>query len=111
MYVPHPGDLRHKIDIGMTTNVVNENGYPVETDTVLHHVWAGVEDDSSRWFHAADADNTERGLTFMIRWLSDVTPGMRIFWNGEKYVITKIGEYDFKRRYMKLTTESSKGVK
>ena len=62
MYVPHPGDLRHKIDIGVTTNVVNENGYPVETDSVLHHVWAGVEDESSRWFHAADADNAERGL-------------------------------------------------
>ena len=44
MYVPHPGDLRHKIAIGVTTNVVNENGYPVETDSVLHHVWAGVED-------------------------------------------------------------------
>ena len=29
MYVPHPGDLRHKIAIGVTTNVVNENGYPV----------------------------------------------------------------------------------
>lgn len=111
MYVPHPGDLRHKIAIGITTNVVNENGYPVETDSVLHHVWAGIEDDSSCWFHAADADNAERGLIFIIRFLPDIVPGMWILWNGEKQLITKIGEYDFKRRYMKLTTVSGKGVK
>ena len=110
MYVPHPGDLRHKIDIGVTTNVVNENGYPVETDSVLHRVWAGVEDESSRWFHAADADNAERGLVFIIRFLPDIAPGMWILWNGEKQLITKIGEYDFKHRYMKLTTVSAKGV-
>ena len=108
--IPHPGDLRHKIDIGVTTNVVNENGYPVETDSVLHHVWAGVEDESSRWFHAADADNAERGLIFIIRFLPDIAPGMWILWNGEKQLITKIGEYDFKRRYMKLMTVSAKGV-
>lgn len=89
----------------------NQADSTVETDSVLHHVWAGIEDDSSRWFHAADADNAERGLTFIIRFLPDIVPGMWILWNGEKQLITKIGEYDFKRRYMKLTTVSGKGVK
>ena len=29
---PHPGDLRHLVEIGYTENRINENGYPEETD-------------------------------------------------------------------------------
>ena len=29
---PHPGELRHKIEIGYTENAINENGYPAPTD-------------------------------------------------------------------------------
>ena len=29
---PHPGELRHKIEIGYTENTINENGYPAPTD-------------------------------------------------------------------------------
>ena len=29
---PHPGELRHKIEIGYTENAINENGYPTPTD-------------------------------------------------------------------------------
>lgn len=110
MAIPHPGDLRYKIQIGKTENVINENGFPVETDTIVHTVWAGVADESSAWYRAADADNAQRGLTFCIRWLADVTPGMWVMWKGEKQLITKIGEFDFKRRYLQLTTEHSEGV-
>lgn len=106
MHIPHPGQLRHMVEIGRTTNTVNENGYPEAADQVICRVWAGCEDDSSRYFFSADAENAERGLCFIIRWRNDVCAGMWIMWNGEKQMITKVGEYDFKRRYMKLTTES-----
>ena len=98
------------VEIGRTVNSVNENGYPVTNDQVICQVWAGCEDDSSRYFFSADAENAERGLCFVIRWRSDICAGMWVMWNGEKQTITQIGEYDFKRRYMKLTTESAKGV-
>ena len=112
MKIPHPGDLRNKIEIGKTENVVNENGFPEETDIVLHTVWAGIEDtaSSSRWLYAADADNAIKGLMFMIRWINGIEPGMWVRWNGEKHTITEIGEYDFKRRYMRLTTKNTKAV-
>ena len=32
---PHPGDLRHLIEIGYTENAINENGYPEPTDVVV----------------------------------------------------------------------------
>lgn len=110
MNTPHPGGLKHMIGIGETLNTVNENGFPEETDTVLHTVWAAVEDDSSRRYHGADADNAERGLIFMIRWIEGIRPGMWVQWNNEKHLITHIGEYDFMRRYLRLHTQSTKGV-
>lgn len=110
MNIPHPGQLRQRLRIGNTFNTVNENGYPVETDTVICSVWAGIEDASSRYFFSGDAENAERGLAFVIRWRSDVRPGMWALWNGEKYIITQIGGYDFQRRYMRLVTSASKGV-
>ena len=112
MNTPHPGQLRHLLDIGKTENVVNANGYPVETDVVVCRVWAGAEDDdTSRYFTAADAENAERRICFIIRWCNDVKAGMWVMWNGEKQLITEIAEYDYKRSYMKLTTRSVKGVK
>lgn len=35
---PHPGDLRHRVQIGYTENVINANGYPEPTDV---HVQIG----------------------------------------------------------------------
>ena len=32
---PHPGDLRHLVEIGYTENTVNENGYPKPNDIVV----------------------------------------------------------------------------
>ena len=107
---PHPGQLRHMVEIGHTVNTTNENGYPVETEEIICRVWAGIEDASSRYLIARDAETAERGLCFIIRWRGDITPGMWVHFREEKYGITKLGEYDFKRRYLKLTTKSAKVV-
>ena len=98
------------LGVGRTVNTSNENGYPVEADKVVCRVWAGIEDDSSRYLIAGDAETAERGLCFIIRWRWDVQPGMWVRFRDEKHGITKLGEYDFKRRYLKLTTTSSKAV-
>jgi SPP1 family predicted phage head-tail adaptor len=108
--IPHPGQLRHMVKIGRTVTAANENGYPVETDETVCQVWAAVEDDSSRYVIAGDAETAARGLCFIIRWRGDVQPGMWVRFRGEKHGITKLGEYDFKRRYLKLTTASSNGL-
>ena len=39
---PHPGDLRHLVEIGYTENTVNENGYPEPNDIVVCRTWASV---------------------------------------------------------------------
>ena len=41
---PHPGDLRHLVEIGYTENTINENGYPEPKDVVVCKVWAACTD-------------------------------------------------------------------
>ena len=110
MKMPHPGDLRHMITIGNTVNDVNENGYPEERDSIVYRVWAGMEDASGKWFWSADAENAQRGIRFIIRWRQDITAGMWVEYEGKRYTVTEIGEFDFKRRYMQLTAERVEGV-
>ena len=110
MKIPHPGELRQLVEIGRTVHEINENGFPVETEQVICQVWAKAEDCDSRYFTSGDTENTERGIWFTIRWRNDVQPGMWVLWNGQKQIITEIGEYDFKRRYLRLTTKAVKGV-
>ena len=75
MKIPHPGELRQLVEIGRTVHAINENGFPVETDQVVCQVWAKAEGCDSRYFASGDAENTERGIWFTIRWRCDVQPG------------------------------------
>ena len=108
--IPHPGELRNLVEIERTVNNPNGNGYADETEEVICRVWASVEDGSSRYLVAGDAGTAARGLVFVIRWREDIVPGMWVRFRDEKHRIEKVEEYDFKRRYLKLTTASSKGV-
>ena len=61
---PHPGDLRHMIEIGYTENQINENGYPEPTDVVVCRVWAAVTDAGNQHYRSADVMNTEAVINF-----------------------------------------------
>lgn len=107
---PHPGDLRHWVQIGYTENTTNENGYPEEKDVVLCRVWASATDAGNQHYRAADTMNTEAVVNFTIRWRNDVKPGMWVLFNGEKWNITTLGEYAFTRTYLGLKASIAKGV-
>ena len=62
---PHPGDLRHMIEIGYTENQINENGYPEPTDVVVCRVWAAVTDAGNQHYRSADVMNTEAVINFI----------------------------------------------
>lgn len=59
---PHPGDLRHLVEIGYTENTINENGYPEPNDVVVCRTWASVVDAGNQHYRAADVMNTEQVL-------------------------------------------------
>lgn len=99
---PHPGDLREKIDIGRTVNVIGENGYPSGTDTVICTVWAGLTDAGNEAFRSADATDVRSVVNFVIRYREDIENGMWVKYKGEKYYIQAIGQYGFLKTYLGL---------
>ena len=107
---PHPGDLKHRVQIGYTENEINENGYPEAHDVILCKVWASATDAGNQHFRSADVMNTEQVVNFTIRWRNDVKPGMWVLFNGEKWIISTLGEYSFKRTYLGLKASVGKGV-
>ena len=107
---PHPGDLRHMIEIGYTENQINENGYPEPTDVVVCRVWAAVTDAGNQNYRSADVMNTEAVINFTIRYLEDIKLGMWVRFHGDKWNISTLGEYSFKRTYLGLKASIAKGV-
>ena len=81
---PHPGDLRHLVEIGYTENAINENGYPEPQDVVICRVWAAATDAGNQHYRAADVTNTEAVINFTIRYRSDIKPGMWVRFQNEK---------------------------
>lgn len=51
---PHPGDLKHLVEIGYTENTINANGYPEPKDVVVCKVWAAAIDAGNQHYRAAD---------------------------------------------------------
>ncbi len=107
---PHPGDLRHFVEIGFTENAVNENGYSEATDTVLCSVWTSVTDISSRQIQTADSSVMENGILFGIRSREDIRPGMWVRFQDVKWIISTLEGYGYQRRYLGLKAYRAKGV-
>ncbi len=107
---PHPGDLRHKVEIGYTENTVNENGYPEAKDVVVCRVWASATDAGNQHYRAADVMNTEAVVNFTIRYRRDIQPGMWVLFEGKKWIISTLGQYQFKRAYLGLKASLAEGV-
>lgn len=107
---PHPGDLRHRIEIYRTENTINENGYPEANDVRVCRVWASVIDAGNQHYRAADSENTETVINFTIRYRKDVQPGMWVKFNNSRFKITTLGEYAFNRQYLGLKASLQQGI-
>ena len=107
---PHPGDLRHMIEIGYTENQINEKGYPDPTDVVVCRIPAAATPAGNQHYRSADTMNTEAVINFTIRYREDIKPGMWVRFQDDKWSISTLGEYSFKRTYLGLKASLAKGV-
>lgn len=105
---PNPGELRHRICIVSPVTHVSDNGYPVTEDEMVCAAWARVE-------QSGDSMNVENGvnahaaaLNFSIRWRDDIAPGMVVIFEGARYEITALGQFDFKKRYLGMKTQTTR---
>ena len=107
---PHPGDLKHRVQIGYTESIANINGYPEERDVIICRVWASATDAGNQHYRSADVMNTEQVVNFTIRYRDDIKPGMWVLFRGEKWYISTLGEYSFQRTYLGLKASMQKGI-
>ena len=96
--------------IGYTKNVTNSNGYPEPTDVVVYSVWASAIDAGNQHYRSTDVMNTEQVINFTIRYRSDVKPSMWVLFQDEKWNISTLGEYSFRKKYLGLKASIAKGV-
>ena len=108
--MPHPGDLRHRITIGMTENIINENGYPEPQETVICQVWASANDAGNQYYLSADAQNAENVVNFTIRYRSDIQPGMWVLFQKKKWKIEALTQYSYQKSYLVLKASVAEGV-
>ena len=52
----------------------------------------------------------KRRINFTIRYRRDVKPGMWVKFQDEKWIISTLGEYSFKKTYLGLKASIAKGV-
>lgn len=107
---PHPGELRHLVEIGYTENTINENGYPEPRDTIVCKAWCAVTDAGNQHYRSADVMNTEAVINFTIRYRSDIKPGMWVRFQDKKWNISTLGMYSFRRTYLGLKASCSEGI-
>ena len=103
---PAPGELRERIEIVSPVSVINDNGYPVVNDEVICNVWAQVIQSGDSTNPEANANAQAGALNFVIRYREDIVPGMVVIFDGGRYEIVAIGQFDFKKRFVGM-----KGVK
>lgn len=107
---PRPGELNQRVTIIKKTNVINENGYPEETQQKVCTVWAKVEQSGDANGKQANATGIVQALNFAIRFRKDVLAGMWVKFDGALWQITALGHYDFKGNYLGLKTIMTQGV-
>ena len=107
---PKAGDLRHRITVGRMATTTNENGYPVEHDTIICRVWASARDAGYREFFEAAASNLEDVVNFAIRYRPDIEPGMWVEFEGQRREIMQVNGYDHLHDFLLLKTARRKAV-
>ncbi len=83
-------DLNRKITFQQATLEQDETGQMIETWTDYLSVFARVEPMIGREFFAAASMNAESNTKFTMRYRGDITPTMRITYDGSAYNITSI---------------------
>lgn len=85
------GELNHRITVQNYTAVVDPNtGYREQTWADFASMWADVRHLSGTSVIAGGAEHSKVQASARIRWREDITPAMRVVYNGKEYAIEAI---------------------
>lgn len=95
-------DYRHRIKFLKKTYTRDSEGMTVETWQDVATVWASYEPISGREYFAAAAVNAENTARFRIRYYKDISPDMRVLFDGRTFDIKSVIDVQGRRREMEL---------
>jgi len=102
----NPGKLRHRVAILQKQTTIDPDGYPIETWEPLYSAWAKVEPISGREYYQAAAVQAQHQVRFTMRYRKDITPAMRLRWDGEDYEIKAVIDLEGRRRWLQIMVEA-----
>lgn len=108
--MPKPGELNQRIRIVAPVSHINENGYAETVDEEICEVWAQAITSGDATYEEAGTTVAAGAMNFTIRYRSDVREGMGVVFNGKRYEITALSEFDFKKRFLGMKTIAGEAV-
>lgn len=98
-------ELNKRIQIIRNTLTENDNGVDEETEVILNEVWAKVQNMSGTEIFKANSDFSKVTTRFVIRYLTDITTDDYIKFEGRKYNIVYINNYNFSNDFIEIVGE------
>ena len=98
-------ELNKRIQIIRNTLTENDNGVDEETEVILKEVWAKVQNMSGTEIFKANSDFSKITTRFIIRYLTDITTDDYIKFEGRKYNIVYINNYNFSNDFIEIVGE------
>ena len=99
------GELNKRIQIVRNTLVENDNGFDEETEVVLYEVWAKAQNMSGTEIFKADSDFSKVTTRFIVRYLTNINTDDFIKFEGKKYNIVYINDYNFSKEFIEIVGE------
>jgi SPP1 family predicted phage head-tail adaptor len=96
------GKYRHVVDIQQRQFGGNEYGETTQDWTTIYTTKAGINPVSGNEFYRVQEVNAEITHKVYLRYLPNITPDMRILFNGRQLMITSIVNYQERNLELKL---------
>jgi SPP1 family predicted phage head-tail adaptor len=101
------GKLRHRITIEQVTETQDIDGSVIETWTTFATAQASIEPVSGREYFAAQSTQAEVTHRIRLRYLSGVTPKMRVNYNSRIFDILSVININERNRELQLMCRES----
>jgi SPP1 family predicted phage head-tail adaptor len=103
------GKLRHRITIEQVTETQDTDGSVVETWAVFATIQASIEPISGREYFAAQSTQADVTHRIRLRYLSGVTPKMRVNYSSRIFDILSVINVNERNRELQLMCRESIG--
>ena len=100
------GKLRERVTVQQATENRNRLGESISTWSTFSEVWASVQGVSAREFLLAGQQQVEISHRVKMRYLTGLTPQMRLSWRGRTLEIISILEHENRSVHELICQES-----